>query len=77
MSIAEDHTLAPRHRRRKDERDYALAFWVAFPFFLTTAALSRLMPRRSDAPASAAHRQSIFRQAWVAANSSIPFAFMN
>jgi hypothetical protein len=76
MSIAEDHTLAPRHRRRKDERDYALAFWVAFPFFLTTAALSRLMPRSSETP-TPAHRQSIFRQAWVAANSSIPFAFMN
>jgi hypothetical protein len=75
MSIAEPHTArAPRIRRRKDERDYAWMFWTAFPIFLAFAVFSRLRPRRGDAR-SAGPRRSIFREAWIAANSSIPFAF--
>lgn len=77
MSIAEDHTVyGSRERRQRDERDYRWVFWLAFPFFLAIAAISRLMPGRGEA-LPAANRQSVFREAWVAANSSIPFAFMN
>jgi hypothetical protein len=82
-SLADDRMPGLRRARRaKDARDYALAFWVALPFFLAAAAWSRLTARHGDetAPEEAARagrQQSIFRQAWVAANSSIPFAFMD
>jgi hypothetical protein len=75
MSIAENHTaLERRERRRQDERAYAWVFWLAFPLFLASALWARLTRGRGEAQAG---RQSVFREAWVAANSSIPFAFMN
>jgi hypothetical protein len=74
MSLADHHaTSLQRERRRREERDYAWVFWVAYPFFLTLTAISRLNPsRKASGP-----RQSVFREAWVAANSTLPFAFMN
>jgi hypothetical protein len=79
MSIAEDHMISTRRaRRQREERDYRIAFWIAFPFFLLLAALSRLDPRRLWTTTETARpRRSVFRQAWVDAQSSLPFAFMN
>jgi light-harvesting complex 1 beta chain len=77
MSIAHDHSaFGPRERRQQDERDYRWVFWLALPFFLASAVVSRLSSARGET-AGPSPRQSVFRQAWVAANSSIPFAFMN
>lgn len=79
MSIAEDHTISIRRaRRQREERDYRVAFWIAFPFFLLLAALSRLDPRRLWTPPKTTEpRRSVFRQAWVDTQSTLPFAFMN
>lgn len=78
MSFAENASLnMQRARRAKDERDYRWVFWFAFPFFLAAAIVSRLRPGGETSPRPLEARQSVFRQAWVAANSSIPFAFMN
>lgn len=77
MAIAENHTAYDRReRRRRDERTYAWVFWIAFPFFLALAVIARLTRGRAE-PAGSSPRPSVFREAWVAANSSIPFAFMN
>lgn len=79
MSFAENASLSlQRARRAKDERDYRWVFWFAFPFFLAAAVVSRLrLPGGEPSQRPLEARQSVFRQAWVAANSSIPFAFMN
>lgn len=74
MSLADHHaTSLQRERRRREERDYRWVFWIAYPFFLTLTAISRLSPSRKPS----GPRQSVFREAWVAANSTLPFAFMN
>jgi hypothetical protein len=77
MALVEDHTAYERReRRRRDERTYAWVFWIAFPFFLALAVIARLTRGAIAAP-GLGRRPSVFREAWVAANSSIPFAFMN
>ncbi|NJM35832.1 MAG: hypothetical protein HC850_15315 [Rhodomicrobium sp.] len=75
MSLADDHAMSfQRMRRRRDEREYRWVFWAVFPLFLAVTALARLNPLRGKAEGP---RQSVFREAWVAAHSSLPFAFMN
>jgi len=78
MSIAHDsRIMLQRARRARDERDYRWVFWTAFPFFLAATLVKRALPgSRADSFAGQA-RPSVFREAWIAANSSIPFAFMN
>ena len=78
MTTAQDRMIATRRaRRHREERDYRVVFWIAFPFFLLFAALSRLDPRRIWAPAQSSEpRRSIFREAWIETQSSLPFAFM-
>ena len=75
MSLADNHAInMQRARRRREERDYRWVFWVAYPFFLALTLISRLTPWRGRI---AGPRPSVFREAWVAANSTLPFAFMN
>ncbi len=78
MTTAQDPMMMTRRaRRHREERDYRIVFWIAFPFFLLFSALSRLDPRRIWAPSQGGKpRRSIFRDAWIEAHSSIPFAFM-
>lgn len=77
MSIADDpRARLQRARRQRDERDYRWVFWAAFPFFFAVTLVSRLIPGRKAPLGVGRQRPSIFREAWVAANSSIPFAFM-
>lgn len=74
MSLVDHHPASlQRTRRRKEEREYRWVFWAAFPFFLAVTIISRLNPFQARA---AARRPSIFREAWIAANSTLPFAFM-
>lgn len=75
MSIVDDHSInLTRMRRRRTEREYRWVLWCAYPLFLLAAIANRLIPGRKTTPKV---RQSVFREAWAAANSSIPFAFMN
>ena len=75
MSVMDDHTISlQRTRRKRDEREYRWVFWCAYPLFLAAAIIVRLVPGNKS-PISP--RQSVFREAWVNANSTIPFAFMN
>jgi len=77
MSIMDDHTVnVLRSRRQRDAREYRWVFWIAYPFFLIAAIVARLIPGSRPA-AEGKRRQSVFKEAWIAANSSIPFAFMN
>lgn len=78
-SMARDYVAGDRReRRRRDARAYAWVFWCAFPFFLALAVIARLTPARGERPAPRSERRlSVFREAWVAANSSLPFAFMD
>lgn len=78
MTTAKDRTITtPRARRHREERDYRVVFWIAFPFFLLFTALSRLDPRRIWIPAPLGEpKRSIFREAWIETQSSLPFAFM-
>ncbi|WP_088347906.1 MULTISPECIES: hypothetical protein [Rhodomicrobium] len=74
MSLADHHANSlQRKRRRREERDYRWVFWAAFPFFLAVTLITRLNPWHAR---PSGHRQSVFREAWVAANSTLPFAFM-
>jgi hypothetical protein len=74
MSVVDHHPDSlPRNHRRKVEREYRWVFWAAFPFFLAVTIVSRLNPFQGR---PAAPRPSVFREAWVAANSTLPFAFM-
>ncbi len=74
-SLAGNHAVSlQRARRRQEERDYRWVFWLAFPLFLVITLISRLNPWRNKVLGP---RPSVFREAWVAANSSLPFAFMN
>jgi hypothetical protein len=78
MSLAHDGHSMQRSRRERDARDYRWVFWTAFPFFLAATVARRMLPGRGPMPAVAARpRLSVFREAWIAANSAIPFAFMN
>jgi hypothetical protein len=75
MSVMDDHTISlQRTRRRRNEREYRWVFWCAYPLFLAAAVIARLIPGRRSAGKP---RQSVFREAWANANSTIPFAFMN
>lgn len=75
MSVMDDHTIRlQRTRRRRDEREYRWVFWCAYPIFLVAAIIARLIPGTKD---KAKPKQSVFREAYAAANSTIPFAFMN
>jgi len=75
MSVMDDHTITlQRTRRRRDERDYRWVFWCAYPLFLIGAIVARLIPGRKNADHP---RHSVFKEARIAANSTIPFAFMN
>jgi light-harvesting complex 1 beta chain len=78
MAVIKDHSISLRRsRNRRDELEYRWVFWCAYPFFLVAAIVSRLLPNRKPPAALGGLRPSVFTQARVAANSSIPFAFMN
>ena len=75
MSVMDDHTISlTRTRRRRDQRELRWVLWITYPLFLFAALTARVAPGRKR-PSGA--RQSVFKEAWIAANSSIPFAFMN
>jgi hypothetical protein len=63
--------------RRGEGREYILLLAVTYPFFLAATLIGRLRPaeRRPFAGAETA-RPGLFREAWQAARSSLPFAFM-
>jgi hypothetical protein len=74
MAFVDNHAISmQRTRRRREEREYRWVFWAVFPLFLAVTAVSRLNPFRAKPEGP---RQSVIREAWVAANSSLPFAFM-
>ena len=63
--------------RRSDEMEFRLIFIVSFVFFLIAAAVTRCLPRKwSLVPPGPDGRRSIIREAKMAADSAVPFAFM-
>jgi hypothetical protein len=78
MTVVENHSVGLRRsRRRREELEYRWVFCCAYPFYLCAAVASRLRPRGAEVAAFERPRPSVFKEAWIAANSSIPFAFMN
>lgn len=64
--------------RRADEREMRLMLILGFVVFLFAAIISRVLPRQWRLiPQSSGARRSVFREAWVAANATIPVAFMH
>jgi hypothetical protein len=63
--------------RRGEGREYILLLAVTYPFFLAATLVGRLRPAEHRPFSGAAtQRPGIFREAWQAARSSLPFAFM-
>lgn len=68
-------TGLPEKSRPGFEFRFLLA--IAFVIFLVAAVIARLVPRRWRWKVSGHDEgKSVFKTAWVAANNSIPFAFM-
>lgn len=60
--------------RQRDRFDFRLLLWISFALLLVVALFGRLLPRalrplRSDG-------KSVIGEAWEAANTIVPFAFM-
>jgi hypothetical protein len=75
MSVMDDHTVTlTRTRRRRDQREFSWVLCITYPLFLTAAVVNRALSGKARSPRPA---QSVFREAWITARSTIPFAFMN
>jgi hypothetical protein len=73
MSIYPLHVTDVRASHRASEaREFRLMFFLAFLLFLTAGAMKRLVT-----PLHGAGRKSLFAEARAAANTCLPFAFMN
>ncbi|MBK1624324.1 MULTISPECIES: hypothetical protein [Hyphomicrobiales] len=63
--------------RSKEERDFRLIVMVSFAFFLVVCIIARLLPPQwRPFPPGPNGRRSVIEEARVAANTTIPFAFM-
>jgi hypothetical protein len=62
-------------RRRAEGRQFHLVLWVSFALFLVVVAASRLLPASMRGPQVPGPRPSVFREAWLATTSCIPFAY--
>ncbi|WP_051630750.1 hypothetical protein [Afifella pfennigii] len=63
--------------RSKEERDFRLIFMVSFVFFLVVSVFARLLPPHwRPFPPGPNGPRSVIEDARVAANTTIPFAFM-
>jgi len=73
MSTYPLHATDMRMRHRASEaREFRLMFFLAFLLFLTAGAIRRLVT-----PLHGAGRKSLIAEARAAANTCLPFAFMN
>ncbi len=67
-------TIEPRPRqRRRDAREFRLMYSLAFPLFVAVSAVRRL----AAVPRGKTSKQSLISEAKSAANTCLPFAFMN
>jgi hypothetical protein len=74
MSTYPSHATDIRARHRANEaRDFRLMFSLAFLLFLAAGALKRL----ASPLGGGARRKSLIAEAKAAANTCLPFAFMN
>jgi hypothetical protein len=60
--------------RQRDRLEFRLLLWASFALFLVVALFGRLLPRslrpfRTDG-------KTVIGEAWEAANTIVPFAFM-
>ena len=63
--------------KKPDEMEFRLIFMVSFVFFLIAVVITRCLPRRWRLfPPASEGRSSIIREAKMAADSTIPYAFM-
>lgn len=75
MATIAEPGLSLARQGKDDAREFRLIFAVSFPVFLVAALVARLLPWHGRG-APAARRPSIIEEARIAANTSIPFAFM-
>jgi hypothetical protein len=63
--------------RRGDSREYVALLAITYPFFLAAVLVDRLLPAsRRFFAGEKAGRAGIFGEAWSAARTTLPFAFM-
>lgn len=63
-------------RHDKEELEYRVIFALAFTGFLVETAVRRLFVRRRCAGSVAETRKSVVAEAYAAARTCVPFAFM-
>ena len=66
-----------RRTRRKDVSEYRLLFAAAVAIFLVAAVVSRLLPWNWRVAGGAQPKKSVVDEAWDAANTALPYAFMS
>lgn len=62
------------HIRQRDRLDFRLLLWMCFALFLVVALFGRLLPR--GLRPFRTNGKSVLGEAWEAANTIVPFAFM-
>jgi hypothetical protein len=60
--------------RQRDRLEFRLLLWASFAIFLVVALFGRLLPRALRPFRSTG--KSVIGEAWEAANTIVPFAFM-
>ena len=63
-------------QRLSDRRQYRLLFGLCFAILLAVALVTRLLPRNLRPLGSARQRMSVLKEARVATDQFLPFAFM-
>lgn len=66
-----------RATRRKDVSEYRLIFGVCFAIFLVAAVVSRLLPWSWRLSPDEPKRKSVVEEAYDAASTVLPYAFMS
>lgn len=66
-----------RFSKRKDTVEYRMVFAACIAVFLIAAVVTRLMPWRWWSGEAAGVRKSVVEEAWDAANTALPYAFMS
>ena len=78
MSIHfDDADMRSHSRRRNDTIEYRLVYGAVFGFYLLSAVMHRLLPRRWRPNLDPSGRsRTVIGEAHAAASNSLPFAFM-
>ena len=72
----EDLSIVPARDAQRERLEYKLLYTVGFTAFLGAAIIARLMPWRWQMFGGKSLHRSVFEEARIRANGTVPFAFM-